>query len=123
MILFLSLSLALCRLGELVELDPEAFRGLAAAPKALLLLVEGVGVAELDTAAFSVLSNICNNFRVSGPNFEGSPSEAAKGENKEDMAAAALDLFTGGVAEPAGVVLVVGGMNRPGCNMTNRLCC
>lgn len=142
-ILLLSRSLALCKLGELAELLPDVFRGLDKA-LLLLLLLEGVAdefdaapeppaVAD-ETAALRVLSNICNSLRVSGPSFDGSP-RAAKGENSEDMAAAlaaAADeaaveeeefAFKGGVAAPGEEGLVVGGMNSPGCSIANRLCC
>ena len=75
------------------------------------------------TAAFKVLSNICNNFIASGSNLEGSvPKEAAKGENN-----AAIAVLDEGVAlEVApGVegVAALGGINKPGCNIANKLCC
>lgn len=119
-ILLLSRSLALCKLGELAELLPEAFRGLG-----LELLLLGVGVvdpaAAPPTAAFKVLSNICNNFKASGPNLDGSVP-IAKGLKSEDI----FVLLDGGVTAPGeeGVAVDFGGIpNRPGCNMANRLCC
>ena len=87
-ILFRSLSLALCKQGELaVELLPEAFLGLGEELDDLWVwpVVVGVACDAAPTAAFKVLSNICNNFIASGPNLEGSvPKEAAKGENNAD---------------------------------------
>ena len=58
--------------------------------------------------------------------MEGSPKEAAKGEKREDIAAAAVEFDLGGVAVadgPGEAGLEVGGMNKPGCNMANKLCC
>lgn len=125
-ILFRSLSLALCKQGELVvELLPEAFLGFGEELDDLWVWLAAVGVAcvAAPTAAFRVLSNICNNFIASGPNLEGSvPKEAAKGENNADIAVldegVALEVAPGveGVA-------ALGGMNKPGCNIANKLCC
>ena len=56
----------------------------------------GVDVVAAPTAAFKVLSNICNNFMASGPSLEGSVPKAANGENNEDIAAWAC--FDEGVA-------------------------
>ena len=126
-ILFRSLSLALCKQGELaVELLPEAFLGLGEELDDLWewpVVLGGVACEAAPTAAFKVLSNICNNFIASGPNLEGSvPKEAAKGEN--NAAIAVLDEGVALEVEP-GVegVAALGGMNKPGCNIANKLCC
>lgn len=126
MILFRSLSLALCKQGELaVELLPEAFLGLGEELDDLWVwpVVVGVACEAAPTAAFKVLSNICNNFIASGPNLEGSvPKEAAKGENNASIAVldegVALEVAPGNEG-----VAALGGMNKPGCNIANKLCC
>ena len=97
-------------------------------------------VAATPTAAFKVLSNICNNFMASGPSLEGSVPKAANGENNEDIAAACFDEGVAGTVEgvtggpgpatPAAEEFTPGveggvafGMKNPGCSIANKLCC
>ena len=141
-ILCLSRSLALCKLGELVALLlltelPDEFLGFGEEELDGCFRVAdplvGVACVAPPIAAFKVLSNICNSFMVSGPNFEGSLPNAANGANNEDIAAAAAAFLDKGVAGPKefapGVELggaggpLAGGMNRPGDNIANKLCC
>ena len=135
-ILFRSLSLALCKLGELAVELPEAFLGFG--EELDLLGVPPTGLpdpgaattpppaAAAPTAAFKVLSNICKSFKASGPSLEGSVPNEANGEKSEDIALdegrfedeAALEDEDDEVGEA-----FVGMPNNPGCNIANKLCC
>ena len=124
-ILFRSLSLALCKLGELAVELPEAFLGFGEELDAVddLRVAVGVDAVAAPTAAFKVLSNICKSFMASGPSLEGSLPKAANGENIEDIAAVFDEGVTGvpATADVGGGVAF--GINNPGCNIANKLCC
>jgi len=94
----------------------------------------GVAAVAAPTAAFKVLSNICNSFMASGPSLAGSVPKAANGENNEDIAACfdeGVAGVGGGPATPADaeddapgdVGGVAFGIKNPGCNIANKLCC
>ena len=88
----------------------------------------GVAAVAAPTAAFKVLSNICNSFKASGPSLEGSVPNEANGEKSEDIA------FDEGVVaddeddecapgDDDDVGEAFGMPNNPGCNIANKLCC